>query len=133
MSWSNETPVDPAESVQQARPWETETASALLQGKLARIAGPGKSIHAFTPLSAAKTTLRRNDLLRGRTPTDRACASCRRFFLDALHVLVRQAEMMADFMHQNMRDQIVQRLIARLRPVVENRAPVEKHHIRLAR
>src|SRR5262245_60629 len=40
--------------------------------------------------------------------------------------------MMADLMHQNMRDEMTQRLLA-LRPAIKQRAAVKEYHVRAAR
>ena len=48
--------------------------------------------------------------------------------LDALHVFVRETEMMPDFMHQNMTNDIGQ-ILARLAPVVEYWPTVEEYAV----
>ena len=48
---------------------------------------------------------------------------------DRLHVVVRQAEMMADFVDQNMGDDVAQRFLV-LGPVVEDRAAIEQDPVR---
>src|SRR5262245_30307886 len=58
---------------------------------------------------------------------DEGCLA-NRFGFDALHVGIRQAEMVADFVHQDMGDYGAERFLV-LGPIVENRAPVEEHHV----
>ena len=53
-------------------------------------------------------------------------------FLDPLHVVVRQAEMMADFVDQHVADDMADGLVM-LRPVVEDRPAVEEDARRLGR
>src|SRR5262245_24636623 len=48
--------------------------------------------------------------------------------LDLLHVVVRQAEVVADLVHQHVGDDGAERLVV-LGPVVEDRAAVEPHHV----
>src|SRR3954462_5495002 len=48
---------------------------------------------------------------------------------DVFHVLIRHAEVMADLVHQHMRDDRAERLVM-LRPVIEDRTPVEPDHVR---
>src|SRR5437016_1837826 len=47
--------------------------------------------------------------------------------LERLHVVVGEAEMVADLVHQHMGDDRAQRLVV-LGPVVEDRPAVEPHH-----
>ena len=49
--------------------------------------------------------------------------------LDPLHVIVRQAEMVADLVDQHMGDDVAQRLLV-LGPVVEDGAAVERDAVR---
>src|SRR5436190_4402140 len=49
-------------------------------------------------------------------------------FLDRVHVVVRQAEMMTDLMHQDMRDDMPKRLFV-LGPIVQDRTPIEPDHV----
>src|SRR6185312_6041410 len=50
--------------------------------------------------------------------------------LDPLHVLVAEAEMVADLVDQHVADNRVERLVV-LAPVIEDRAAVEEHHVGL--
>src|SRR5262249_4719889 len=52
--------------------------------------------------------------------------------LDGLHVPGREAKMMPDFMHQDVGAEVAQRLLA-LGPTIEDRAAVEKYHVRRPR
>src|SRR5260370_30001054 len=49
--------------------------------------------------------------------------------LDGVHVVVRQAEMVADLVHQHMGDDRPQRLLV-LAPIIEDRPAVEPDHVR---
>src|SRR6266699_2165969 len=49
-------------------------------------------------------------------------------FLDRMHVIVREAEMVADLVHQHMRDDRPQGLLV-LAPIVEDRPAVEPDHV----
>src|SRR5690606_29616405 len=46
--------------------------------------------------------------------------------LDGFHLLVREAEMMAQFVDQHMGDDLAQRVVVVLGPVVENGAAIEE-------
>src|SRR6185312_3795434 len=47
---------------------------------------------------------------------------------DTLHVRIGEAKVVTDLMYQNVRDQMAERFVA-LRPIVEQGAPIEKHHV----
>src|ERR1700704_2677922 len=63
-------------------------------------------------------------LMRATRP---ACSLYAR--LDRLHVVVREPEMMADLMHQDVRDDGAEHFVM-LGPVVQDRAAVEPDHVR---
>src|SRR5262245_20017610 len=46
----------------------------------------------------------------------------------SLHVRIGEPKVMADLMHQNVCDELAERFVA-LRPIVEQRAPIEKYHV----
>ena len=52
----------------------------------------------------------------------------RRVVLDALHIGIGQAEMMADLVHQYMGDDSTERFLV-LDPIVEDRAAIKKYHV----
>ena len=61
-----------------------------------------------------------------------ACGACReelpRVSLDRLHIGVRQPEMVADLMDQDVTDDMAQRFLM-LGPVIQDRPPVEPDHV----
>src|SRR5262249_54519550 len=106
-----------------------------------RYAAPGRPDRGIpTPQqSLAKLASILADLHRGGNPGRRSIhhvddpgSSLPGGRLDPLHVGVRQTEMMADLMHQHVRDEMPQRLLA-FRPAVKQRAAVEEHHVGAAR
>src|SRR5579871_6403942 len=58
----------------------------------------------------------------------RALLHCISLGFDALHVVVGKSEVMADLMHEHVRDDRAQRFLM-LGPIIENRPPVEMNHV----
>src|SRR5271168_799788 len=67
----------------------------------------------------------RDDLVKGRPPLSLASSGA---CLDRLHIGVRKAEMMADLVNQDVRDDRPQRLFA-LAPEIQQRPAVEPDHV----
>src|ERR1700742_217645 len=82
-----------------------------------------QSIEAFNPIAAA------NPRVNPSVNPGQAARGLFRAGLDLLHVGVGQAEMVANFVDQDVADDLAEGFVV-LRPVIQDRPPVEPDHVR---
>lgn len=89
------------------------------------------------PIRCARSSISQKIIVRGRWVWRTVSlylkaggADLVRFFEERVHRLVAEAEMVSNLMHQNVRDEVRQRDIAAIDPLIEDGSAIEKHHRR---